>query len=158
MPSQRHPICWRPLFFCILELNPFFFILKEAWESFDVFVCCSTKELYFFQNCSNEESIGLGNPSRWIFTLELGKLMLCLAGEWKVRDKKQKKPSHVFGWCEKVERGKILLFDLEENEMIENTIYLNLILCSCYNFFIKIFYKDKKKSIVGVRKNTKCLI
>ena len=110
MPSQRHPICRRPLFFCILELNPFFFILKEAWESFDVFVCCSTKELYFFQNCSNEESIGLGNPSRWIFTLELGKLMLCLAGEWKVRDKKQKKPSHVFGWREKVERWKILLF------------------------------------------------
>ena len=44
-----------------------------------------------------------------------------------------------------MERGKILLFDLEENEMIENTIYLNLILCSCYNFFINIFYKDKKK-------------
>ena len=47
----------------------------------------------------------------------------------------------------------MLLFDLEENEMIENTIYLNLLLCSCYNFFIKIFYKDKKKkSIVGGRK------
>ena len=138
MPSQRHPICWRPLFFCILELNPFFFILKEAWESFDVFVCCSTKELYFFQNCSNEESIGLGNPSRWIFTLELGKLMLCLAGEWKVRDKKQKKPSHVFGWCEKVERWKILLFWFRRkwNDRKYNLFKFTLML------LIQFFYKN----------------
>ena len=54
----------------------------------------------------------------------------------------KKKTPYMFGWCEKVERGKTLLFDLEENEMIENTIYLNLL---SYNFFIKIFYKDKKK-------------
>ena len=73
---------------------------------------------------------------------------------WRMKSGRQKtkKPSHVFGWCEKVERGKILLFDLEENEMIENTIYLNLLLCSCYNFFIKIFYKDKKKVLLGQEK------
>ena len=51
-----------------------------------------------------------------------------------------------------MERGKILLFELEENEMIKNTIYLNLLLCSCYNFFIKIFYKDKKKYCWGKKK------
>lgn len=44
---------------------------------------------------------------------------------------------------------KYFCFDLEENEMIENTIYLNLPLCSYYNFFIKIFYKDKKKVLLG---------
>ena len=138
MPSQRHPICWRPLFFCILELNPFFFILKEAWESFDVFVCCSTKELYFFQNCSNEESIGLGNPSRWIFTLELGKLMLCLAGEWKVRDKKQKKTLTCVWlmWKSGKRKNTFVWFRRKWNDRKYNLFKFTLIL------LLQFFYKN----------------